>query len=91
MTMNLTHLPRSSHIAGIEWLGERVSYPDLAVKGDTFPMTWAEDDEIYTAAGDPLWGESTSGLDVERFSGMSPEYTIATIWAGVGTGRSRPA
>ncbi len=39
-------------------------------------MTWADDDEIYTSAGDPLWGENKSGLDVEKFSGMAPDYTI---------------
>jgi hypothetical protein len=68
--------PRSTVIAGLEWLGERIPYPEPDIKGDTFPMTWADDDEIYASAGDPLWGESRSGLDVEIFSGMPPDYKI---------------
>jgi hypothetical protein len=79
MTTVLPRLPRSSRVTGIEWLSERISYPDREVKGDTYPMTWADDDAIYTAAGDPLWGESASGLDVERFSGSAPDYTIAKV------------
>jgi hypothetical protein len=45
------------------------------VTGDTFPMTWADDDEIYASAGDPGWGNppQNNGLDVEMFSGM-PKY-----------------
>jgi hypothetical protein len=42
------------------------------IHGDTFPMTWANDDEIYTSAGDPGWGGKNEGLDVERFFGMPP-------------------
>ena len=71
--------PRSTHIAGIEWVGERLPYPDPAIKGDTFPMTWAEDGEIYTSAGDPLWGETEDGLDVEKFSGGPTDYTITKL------------
>ncbi len=72
-------LPSSPVLAGLEWLGKRIGYPDNTIKGDTFPMTWAEDDEIYTSAGDPLWGESRSGLDVEKFSGAAPDYTITKL------------
>jgi hypothetical protein len=39
-----------------EWLGERIPYPELEVRGDTFPITWADDGELYTSAGDPIWG-----------------------------------
>ena len=39
-------------------------------------MTWAEDDEIYTSAGDPQWGETHDGLDVEKFSGGPTDYKI---------------
>lgn len=72
-------LPKSSIIRGLEWLSERIPYPEADVKGDTFPMTWADDDEIYTSAGDPLWGETTSGLDVQKFSGMAPDYKITKV------------
>ena len=43
-------------IAGLEWRSERIPYPEQAVTGDTYPMTWSDDDEIYTSAGDPMWG-----------------------------------
>jgi hypothetical protein len=73
------NLPHSTFFAGLEWLGERIPYPEAEKKGDTFPMTWADDDEIYTSAGDPLWGETTSGLDVEKFSGGPTDYKISKV------------
>ena len=76
---SFSNIPRSSIFSGLEWLGERIPYPDASIKGDTFPMTWAEDGEIYTSAGDPLWGESTSGLDVEKFSGGPTDYKISKV------------
>lgn len=69
-------LPHSTVLLGIEWLSERIPYPEANIKGDTFPLTWADDGEIYTSAGDPLWGETTSGLDVEKFNGAAPDYKI---------------
>ncbi len=49
------------------------------IHGDTFPMTWADDDEIYTSDGDPNWGGKNDGLDIEKFSGMPPHYTITRV------------
>ena len=72
-------IPQSSYIKGWEWCGERIGYPDHEIKGDTFPMSWAEDGEIYTSAGDPCWGESGSGLDVEKFSGGPTDYKISKL------------
>ncbi|MHB9034171.1 MAG: hypothetical protein ACYC6L_14120 [Anaerolineae bacterium] len=72
-------IPASPLIKGIEWRSERIGYPESTVKGDTFPMTWADDGEIYTAAGDPLWGETTSGLDIEKFSGGPTDYKITKV------------
>ena len=72
-------IPRSKVIQGLEWVGERIPYPEKDIKGDTFPMTWADDGEIYTSAGDPLWGESTSGLDIEKFSGGPTDYKITKV------------
>jgi hypothetical protein len=69
-------LPKSRYIKAFEWTGPRIGYPVAEVKGDTFPMTWADDGEIYASAGDPLWGESPSGLDVEKFSGGPTDYKI---------------
>jgi len=70
---------RSTYIKGLEWTGERISYPEAEIKGDTFPMTWAEDGEIYTSAGDPLWGETVDGLDVEKFSGGATDCKITKV------------
>ena len=69
-------IPQSKIFAGIEWLSDRIGYADKDVKGDTYPMTWADDDEIHTSAGDPLWGESQSGMDVEKFVGGPENYVI---------------
>jgi hypothetical protein len=85
-------IPRSDYISGLEWLGERIPYPVKDVRGDTFPMTWAEDDAIYTSAGDPLWGETQHGLDVEKFVGGPTDYEIIKAnhmndyvgWGGAG-------
>jgi len=88
----MLNIPRSNVIKGWEWLGDRISYPEPDVKGDTFPMTWANDGEIYTSAGDPCWGETHDGLDIEKFSGYPPDYKIVKVnpmndyrgWGGMG-------
>ena len=72
-------VPKSDFIKGLEWCGEAVGYPEKDIRGDTYPMTWADDNEIYASAGDPLWGESTSGLDVEKFSGGPEDCKITKI------------
>lgn len=74
--------PRSPVFAGLEWLGERVAYPEAAVKGDTFPVTWAADGLIYTACGDPCWGGKPGGdmgLDVESIRGTPADWKIAKV------------
>lgn len=73
------NIPKSTIIKGIEWVSGRMPYPDPDIKGDTYPMTWADDGEIYTAAGDPLWGETASGLDIEKFSGGPADYKITKL------------
>ena len=75
----MLRIPQSNLIAGLEWLGERMPYPEADIKGDTFPMTWADDDRIYAAAGDPLWGETPDGLDVQRFDGGPADYKITKV------------
>jgi hypothetical protein len=79
MDTHAFHAPRSTRIDGLTWMGPRIGYPEPAVKGDTFPMTWAADGNIYASAGDPCWGTSPMGLDVERFSGNAPEYRIEKV------------
>ena len=80
-------IPKSTFIRKFEWTGERISYPEAEVKGDSFPMTWADDDELYTSAGDPSWGKSKKadwgetkhGLDFEKFSGDPMTYKITQV------------
>ena len=43
---------RSELIRGIEWCGERIGYPELDIKGDTFPMTWADDGHTTFSYGE---------------------------------------
>jgi len=73
--------PRSKLIEGFKWLGERIPYPLHEDKrGDTYAMTWADDDEIYASAGDPSWGQKKEGgLDVEKFSGGPLDYRITRV------------
>lgn len=64
--------------------------------GDTFPMTWSDDDAIYASAGDPNWGEKWDGLDVEKFTGDPPHYSIARVnamaeYKGSGGGGPKPS
>lgn len=75
----LARVPQSELIAGFRWLGERLPYREAEIKGDTFPMTWAENDLIYTSSGDPLWGESKSGLDVQSFTGSPDDYRVTKV------------
>jgi hypothetical protein len=85
-------IPQSSVIKGLEWTGPRIPYANREIKGDTYPLTWADDGEIYTAAGDPCWGASHSGLDVEKIIGGPTDYVIEqrnaltdyTGWGGHG-------
>jgi hypothetical protein len=74
--MDFYGIPKSKTIKSFKWLGGRTPYPEREVKGDTYPMTWAGDDEIYASSGDPNWGETFSGLDVEKFSGGPENYKI---------------
>jgi len=77
--MQKFHFNQSSIIKGITWLGDRISYPENDIMGDTYPMTWADDDRIYTSSGDPHWGESHSGLDIEAFDGGPLDYKISKV------------
>lgn len=77
--MSKFNLPPSDVIAKFEWTGERIPYPVPEIKGDTFPMTWADDDAIYASAGDPLWGDTEDGLDVQKFTGGPTDYVIEKV------------
>mgnify|MGYP001176941802 CR=1 FL=1 len=36
-----SHIPKSTYIKGIEWLSDRIPYPDNSVKGETYPVSRA--------------------------------------------------
>ena len=38
-----------------DWIGDRIPVSSANVKGDTYPMAWADNDVIYIGTGDPLW------------------------------------
>lgn len=46
-------IPASGAIRGFKWTGPRIPCPQPGIHGDTHPMTWAADSEIYMSAGDP--------------------------------------
>lgn len=49
-----TEIPLSSHLF-FDWIGERIPVHSVNVRGDTHPMAWADDGEIYMGTGDPNW------------------------------------
>jgi len=48
-----TQISRSNFFASLEWTGERVVCKDVNVRGDTYPVAWADDGELYVGVGDP--------------------------------------
>src|ERR1017187_35074 len=73
---SITDIPRSKVIRGFEWLGPSVPNPQPNQRGDTFPITWASDDRLYTSACDPEWTDKGSGFDFECLSGSAPNFTL---------------
>lgn len=49
-----TEIPVSEHIL-FDWIGDRIPVSSENVAGDSYPQTWADDDEIYVGTGDPNW------------------------------------
>jgi len=79
---------RSPVIKGLRWTGGTRPYPELRIKGDTFPITWADDNNCYTSSGDPLWAgnpyhfptwQERSGFDVEMFHGAAHEFIVYKV------------
>ena len=50
-----TQIPRSKFFTSLDWTGERIlSKEDTdSVRGDTYPVAWADDGELYVGTGDP--------------------------------------
>jgi len=46
-------IPKSMKLSGLKWNSERRACPTEGIHGDTHPMTWAADDQVYMSAGDP--------------------------------------
>jgi hypothetical protein len=46
-------IPRSKIFTGLLWTGKRSAIRQVGIHNDTHPMTWAADDEMYMATGDP--------------------------------------
>jgi len=46
-------IPKSNIV--FDWIGDRIPVSDLRTRGDTYPVTWASDDLLYTSSGDPCW------------------------------------
>jgi len=90
--LTIKSIPKSTYIKGIEWASERIPYHEDFIKGDTYPITWGADDMLYTSSGDPNWGTTHDGLDVERFEGMPDDLKISKVndmddflgWGGAG-------
>ncbi len=38
-----------------DWIGPRIPCASQNIKGDTYPVAWADDGELYVGTGDPLW------------------------------------
>ena len=74
--MDFYGIPKSKIIKSFKWISDVSPYPEKNIKGDTYPMTWGADGEIYTSSGDPCWGETETGLDVEIFRGGPSDYKI---------------
>ncbi len=49
-----TEVPVSKKLF-FDWIGNLIPTASVRVKGDTYPITWADDDLLYTGTGDPWW------------------------------------
>lgn len=77
--------PPSPVVAGISW---DYSHMDRrAIGSDIWPLTWADDDNLYTAWGDG-WGFAQGGqkrsLGVSRIAGMPGSYFGTDLWSAIG-------
>lgn len=64
-----TSIPRSKTFTSLEWLGEPKTANNEFIKGDTYPIAWSNDDQLYVGTGDPCWIE----IDGKYYENTSPE------------------
>ncbi len=76
---SIVNAPHSPVLKGIEWSSQVIPYPEPDKRGDTFPVTWGADGHIYTSAGDPVWPDKGSGLDIERIIGEAPDFRVERV------------
>ena len=76
--MSSKEVPKSTVLTGLVWLGSHVPSPG-PYKSDTFPVTWADDDLIYSSGGDPVSQEKQDGLDIISIRGKPDDYQITPI------------
>lgn len=84
-------IPMSTVIGGFKWLGPRIPYAGN-FKADTYPLTWADNDLIYSSGGDPVSEKKNNGLEFLSIDGTPDNYKIFVInempdflgWGGQG-------
>ena len=63
-----------------------------SLKADTYPLTWADDNLIYSSGGDPVSEKKNNGLEFLSIDGTPANYTISVVnempdflgWGGQG-------
>lgn len=78
--------PPSPVIAKVEF--DFASHQRLAPGSDNWPVTWADDDNLYGAWGDGggFGGTNSSGrvfLGIARIAGQPPQVTGKNVWGGL--------
>lgn len=86
--------PPSTHVESIEWNYE--SHLQYGQGSDQWPLTWAEDDHLYSAWGDG-WGwlreedDAKRSIGVTRITGRPPQLSGTDTWgAGPGSSFGKP-
>lgn len=90
-TINGHLISKSTVISGLKWLGPRMPYTG-SLKADTYPLTWADDNLIYSSGGDPVSEKKNNGLEFLSIDGTPANYTISVVnempdflgWGGQG-------
>jgi hypothetical protein len=84
--------PPSQAARTIDW--NYKSHLQHGLGSDQWPLTWADDDNVYTSWGDG-WGWNKKGpkrsMGVTRLSGMPPDLRAEDLWGvGPGAGVAKP-
>lgn len=78
-----TQIPRSEYFKELVWRGERIPCSEPRHRGDTHPVAWADNDELYIGTGDPTWyelqGEPHNPGDIENPDDELKEYIYRRI------------